>query len=408
MESGFFNSNIIGSDIYGRPIFDRAKEASFFAMYFSQFVGNGVYANPSSSCLVQADGTTLVLTIGAGCCFIKGYIGQVTSSTPDTLTITNGGSNPRIDRIVLRLNLTDRQIIPAVKQGAEADTPVAPDLQRDDLIFELGIADVLVPINATAILAENVTDTRLNNDLCGLVTGLIDQVDTTDLFNQYQAALTNFISSSQTTFQAFIDSLPPQFQTFLDNKNQEFYNWFTNLNQMLTGSNLQEVIDHIDEFLESGTGFFKPKSLYKDPDTNVWSIIDYNSSEWLPNYILMYGAQLPTGTDTQIALQVATDPTTAASDVINLYVNTEGTWGEAIPLNISAGWFFTIYNSDESYFWLGSNWEELNTGIDLSQYRTAAQQDAINSTLQTTLQSEIDLKLDSSNLAAALAALPTE
>ena len=44
MRSGFFNSTITGYDEQGQPIFDRAEDASFFAKYFSQFVGNGVFA----------------------------------------------------------------------------------------------------------------------------------------------------------------------------------------------------------------------------------------------------------------------------------------------------------------------------------------------------------------------------
>lgn len=37
MRSGFFDSDIIGVDDEGLPIFDRAEDAEFYARYFTTF-----------------------------------------------------------------------------------------------------------------------------------------------------------------------------------------------------------------------------------------------------------------------------------------------------------------------------------------------------------------------------------
>lgn len=74
MRSGFFNSTITGYDEQGQPIFDRAEDASFFAKYFSQFVGNGVFALPADGLMVQAE-EGMAVTVKAGTCFINGYMG---------------------------------------------------------------------------------------------------------------------------------------------------------------------------------------------------------------------------------------------------------------------------------------------------------------------------------------------
>ena len=84
MRSGFFNSTITGYDEEGQPIFDRAEDATFFAKYFSQFVGNGVYADPGDCLMVQA-GTGLTVTVRPGTCFINGYTGWLESA--ETLTL---------------------------------------------------------------------------------------------------------------------------------------------------------------------------------------------------------------------------------------------------------------------------------------------------------------------------------
>ena len=76
MRSGFFNSNITGCDDLGNPIYDRAEEASFFAEYFADFIGNGVYPNPSTGMQVVATGGMSV-QVQTGSCFIKGYRGKV-------------------------------------------------------------------------------------------------------------------------------------------------------------------------------------------------------------------------------------------------------------------------------------------------------------------------------------------
>ncbi|MDA8228446.1 MAG: hypothetical protein M0T74_12265 [Desulfitobacterium hafniense] len=89
---------------------------------------------------------------------------------------TANGSNPRIDRIVIRLSQISRRIQIGLDDRTAAATPEAPALTRTSDIYELGIADVLVPTAATLIVANNITDTRLNTDLCGLVNSLVSAV----------------------------------------------------------------------------------------------------------------------------------------------------------------------------------------------------------------------------------------
>ncbi|MFT8887771.1 MAG: hypothetical protein ABF904_03040 [Ethanoligenens sp.] len=55
-------------------------------------------------------------------------------------------------------------------------TPMAPALTRTSDVYEIGIADMLIPAAATLIAANNITDTRLNTSLCGLVNSLITAV----------------------------------------------------------------------------------------------------------------------------------------------------------------------------------------------------------------------------------------
>jgi hypothetical protein len=77
---------------------------------------------------------------------------------------------------VVRLSQVSRSIQLAVVDGTPAATPAAPALTRTSDVYELGIADVLIPAAATSIATNNITDTRLNTSLCGLVNSLVTAV----------------------------------------------------------------------------------------------------------------------------------------------------------------------------------------------------------------------------------------
>lgn len=182
MRSGFFNSEIIGYDAENMPVFDRAEEASFFAKYFSQFISNGVFPNPSTNMQVLAT-TGMNVKVDIGVCYINGYMGWIEPA--ETFEIEESDLQARIDRIVARLDFTDRSIKLVVKKGTAQGNPVAPTLQRDYDIYEIGLADIRVNANVIEITQENITDLRLNTELCGIVANQLQHVDTTTIFNQY-------------------------------------------------------------------------------------------------------------------------------------------------------------------------------------------------------------------------------
>ena len=232
MRSGFFNSEITGYDAENMPIFDRAEEASFFAKYFSQFISNGVFPNPSTNMEVLAD-TGMQVKVSIGTCFINGHMGWVENA--ETFTIEESDTQARIDRVVARLDFDNREIQCYVKKGTAAGNPVAPVLQRDYDMYEIGLADIRVNANAIEIKQENITDLRLNTDLCGIVAVPLQHVDTTTLFNQYQDWLTNATEQGEEDLQLTQEQLEQQFNT-----------WFETVQDTLSGDTAGNLLNLIN------------------------------------------------------------------------------------------------------------------------------------------------------------------
>lgn len=182
---GFFNS------LNG----DRTYNADDISNYFLKLISNGVFATPSNAMQVQeSDGMTVQVSPGWGFINCK----WINNDAPYLLTLDAADVVlNRIDRIVLRLNManTARNIEIAIKKGTAASSPVAPSLTRVTAgVYELSLAMIYVAAGATSITQANITDERADTSVCGYVTGLIDQIDTTNLFAQYDAAFNDWFN----------------------------------------------------------------------------------------------------------------------------------------------------------------------------------------------------------------------
>ncbi len=208
--SSFFNAILNSS---GTP--DRSYLAEDFARYFSTFIGNGVFPNPSTQCQVVAIDNNMQITIKSGYAWINGYMYQNVGDYKLTLNNANGILN-RVDRVVLRLDFINREIKAHIKQGEFASSPVAKTLQRDADMYEIALADIYIRSGVINITQSNITDLRLNKELCGIVHGTVDQVDTTAIFNQFQS----WYSTTKSNYEK-------DMSVWTDEKKQEFDTWYT-------------------------------------------------------------------------------------------------------------------------------------------------------------------------------------
>lgn len=213
---------------------DRRVKADFFARFFGSLIGNGVFPNPSTGLQVIANGD-MTVTVKAGKAWINGMFYENTADMTLSLDVSDGVLK-RIDRVVLQYSTMDRTIAAKVKKGTFASSPVASSLQRDADAYELGLADVLVNNGVVSITQLNITDLRLNTSLCGNVHGLIDQVDTETIFNQYLAWFNETKADAETD----IANIKAEFES-------DFNTWFATLQGVLSGDVAGNLLNLIND-----------------------------------------------------------------------------------------------------------------------------------------------------------------
>lgn len=206
--SGFFDAHKVSGN------WDRTYVAAEFARYFASFVGNGVFAGQSNELqALQSTPQGMSITVAPGKAWIDGYIYYNDANL--ALSVDNAdGALDRIDTVVCRWSATDRTIKTYIKKGTAAVSPVVPAVQWDADVKELQLAYINISAGATAITQSMIVDTRANGSVCGWVTGIIDQVDTTTLFLQWQDAYNqeflntqNYIAQQKALWDAFFGSV---------------------------------------------------------------------------------------------------------------------------------------------------------------------------------------------------------
>lgn len=155
-----FNSIVVD----GVP--DRPANAENLAAYLAGFFSNGVLMQEDTTLKVEASEDMLV-QIHAGMGVINGK--SIRNDAAHIIALDNASTSlDRIDRIVIRLDETARYMMFDVLKGTPASNPVAPELTQAGGIYELCLAEIRVPAGASTILANYITDTRADADLCGV------------------------------------------------------------------------------------------------------------------------------------------------------------------------------------------------------------------------------------------------
>lgn len=195
----FFNA------VQQNGVYDRVYSAEDFSSYLDQLVGNGVFPNPSTSLQVRA-GSDMQIIVGGGQGWIYGHKMVNTADLPLTVANSDVLLN-RIDLVIFYADFIDREMGIEILEGTAAVQPTAPQLTRNANRYEMCLAQITINKQTSEITQAMITDTRAESTVCGWVAGLIQQVDTSTLFTQWQTAYSNYYETMTAAFNAWMETL---------------------------------------------------------------------------------------------------------------------------------------------------------------------------------------------------------
>lgn len=201
--SGFFNS------VNG----DRLYNANQMSHIFEGLITDGVYERVGNKMAVQPNnGMTVQIATG------RGWFGKHWVNNDSELTLTLEKSDVILNRyaaVVVKVDETDavRDAVPYIKYSDYASNPVKPVMERTETVKEYCLAYIYIGAGVQEIKASVIEDTRADNELCGWVTGLIEQLSSatlfeqfTDIFNEWFGGLQDYINSNTETM--LVNALP--------------------------------------------------------------------------------------------------------------------------------------------------------------------------------------------------------
>lgn len=156
---------------------DRVYTSDAWAQVLGALMGTGVVATLGDELEVhESSPAAMSVRVKLGTAFVLGYFFEVYSGE-ETLNIAAANAvNPRIDRVVVRRSMANREVTLAVLTGTPAASPVPPDLtQTEGGTYEISLAQVLVPALSTSVIDSRITDERgsraVGPDLGGVMDG---------------------------------------------------------------------------------------------------------------------------------------------------------------------------------------------------------------------------------------------
>lgn len=165
---------------------------------------SGVYAKDSNFA-VSITGTRQI-TIAPGLAWINydDFKGVSVCSREDTVLTVPDADNTlnRVDRVVLQFDTSSNLTVIRLKTGTPAVAAQPPDILQNHNQYELGLCTISVPAGSAAVTSADITDTRTDEAVCGLMRDGVTGIPTAQLQAQALAMMTQLSTELHTKLDA--------------------------------------------------------------------------------------------------------------------------------------------------------------------------------------------------------------
>lgn len=166
---------------------------------------SGVYAKDSNFAASIAGTRQVTIAPGLAWMNYDDFKGVSVCSRENTVLTVPDADNTlnRVDRVVLQFDTASNLTAIRLKTGTPAVAAQPPDILQNHNQYELGLCTISVPAGSAAISAADVTDTRADEDVCGVMRDGVTGIPTAQLIAQWRAAQAAQVAAGQ----ALLDQL---------------------------------------------------------------------------------------------------------------------------------------------------------------------------------------------------------
>ena len=153
---------------------------------------SGVYSAEEDFSVTAQGGLNVQVSAGQAWVHPARFKGRsIIMEQPTTVVLTEADPvRSRIDRIVLRYDAAAKKTRLQVLDGTpDSAAPAAPEISRTELVYDLCLAEIRRPAGSTSVTAADITDTRADETVCGVMRDGVAGIPTAQLQAQVKAML---------------------------------------------------------------------------------------------------------------------------------------------------------------------------------------------------------------------------
>ena len=153
---------------------------------------SGVYSAEEDFSVTAQGGLSVQVSAGQAWVRPARFKGRsIIMEQPTTVVLTEADPvRSRIDRIVLRYDAAAKKTSLVVLDGTpDSAAPAAPEISRTELVYDLCLAEIRRPAGSTSVTAADITDTRADEAICGVMRDGVHGIPTGTLVRQFRAVI---------------------------------------------------------------------------------------------------------------------------------------------------------------------------------------------------------------------------
>ena len=153
---------------------------------------SGVYSAEEDFAVTAQGGLSVQVSAGQAWVRPARFKGRsIIMEQPTTVVLTEADPvRSRIDRIVLRYDAAAKKTSLQVLDGTpDSAAPAAPEISRTELVYDLCLAEIRRPAGGTSVTAADITDTRADETVCGVMRDGVTGIPTGTLVQQFRAVI---------------------------------------------------------------------------------------------------------------------------------------------------------------------------------------------------------------------------